>query len=160
MAEPMKRFRGREREKSEYDQKILDVARVARVVAGGRRFRFRVVVAIGNRAGKVGIGVAKGIDVTASVEKAVAKAKKELVFVPLKEGTIPHEVFSKLGSSRIILKPAKTGKGIVAGGVVRVICDLAGIQNITSKMLSSSTNKLNNAKATLEGLKKLKIKRQ
>lgn len=156
MAESMRRPRRKEREKSEYDQKILDVARVTRVVAGGRRFRFRLVVAIGNRAGKVGIGLAKAQDVTTAVEKAVVDAKKKLIQVSVKNGTIPHEVFSKFGAAKVILKPAQRGKGLVAGGVVRVICELAGIENISSKVVSRSTNKLNNALAAIEALKKLK----
>lgn len=156
MPEQIKRSRFREREKSEYDQKVLDVARVTRVVAGGRRFRFRIVVIIGNKKGKVGIGVAKGQDVTAGVEKAVTNAKKNLILVPIVEATIPHEVWAKFGAAKVVLKPAKKGKGLVAGGVVRVICDLAGIENITSKIVSRSTNKLNNATATIEALKKLK----
>ncbi len=156
MAEPFRRSRHREKEKSEYDQKILDVARVTRVVAGGRRFRFRLVVAIGNRTGKIGIGIAKGQDVTTTVEKAVNKAKKNITMISLKDATIPHEVSAKFGSAKVILKPAKKGRGLVAGGVVRVICDLAGIENISSKIVSRSTNKLNNAIATVEALKRLK----
>ena len=152
----MRKFRGREKEKSEYDQKVLDVARVTRVVAGGRRFRFRTVVIIGNRAGKVALGIAKAQDVTTAVEKAVTSAKKNLIIVPIKDTTIPHEVAAKFGASKIILKPAKKGRGLVAGGVVRVICDLVGIENISSKVVSRTTNKLNNARATLEALKKLK----
>jgi small subunit ribosomal protein S5 len=144
-------------EKSEYDQKVLEVARVTRVVAGGRRFRFRIIVAIGNRAGKVGIGIAKAQDVTAGVEKAVVNAKKNLISVPLKEGSISHEVAVKFGAAKVILKPAKRGKGLVAGGVVRVICDLVGITDISSKIVSRSTNKLNNTLATIEALKKLKV---
>lgn len=156
MAEQTRKFRHREKEKSEFDQKVLDVARVTRVVAGGRRFRFRIVVAIGNRKGKVGIGIAKAQDVTTGVEKAVFDAKKNLIQVPIKEGSIPHEVLVKFGAAKILLKPAKRGKGMVAGGVVRVICDLAGIENLSSKVVSRSTNKLNNALATIEALKRLK----
>ena len=156
MAEQTKKFRHREREKSEYDQKVLEVARVTRVVAGGRRFRFRIIVAIGNRAGKVGIGIAKSQDVTAGVEKAVTDAKKNLIMVPLKEGSIPHEVAVKFGAAKVILKPGKKGRGLVAGGVVRAICDLAGITDISSKIVSRSTNKLNNTLATIEALKRLK----
>ena len=159
MAEPTRKFgRRREKEKSEYDQRVLDVARVTRVVAGGRRFRFRTTVVIGNRAGKVALGIDKAQDVTTAVEKAVTGAKKNLIVVPIKNATIPHEVSAKFGASRVILKRAKKGRGLVAGGVVRVICDLAGIENISSKVVSRTTNKLNNAKATLEALKKLKMR--
>ena len=159
MAEPMRKFRGREREKSEYDQKVLDVARVTRVVAGGRRFRFRTAVVIGNRAGKVALGIAKAQDVTTAVEKAVASAKKNLLIVPIKDATIPHEVTAKFGAAKVILKPAKKGRGLVAGGVVRVICDLVGIQNISAKVVSRTTNKINNARATLAAFEKIRMKK-
>lgn len=142
-------------EKPEFDQKLLDVARVARIVAGGRRFSFRTVVAIGNRAGKVGIGVAKGKDVSQAVDKAVHEAKKRLISVPIKGTTISYDVSSKYGAVKILLKPAAKGRGLVAGGVVRIICDLAGIKDISAKIVSRSTNKLNNAKATIEAFKKL-----
>ncbi|TSC53042.1 MAG: small subunit ribosomal protein S5 [Parcubacteria group bacterium LiPW_39] len=143
-------------EKSEFDQKVLDVARVTRVVAGGRRFSFRVTVAVGNRKGKIGVGIAKGIDVSQAVEKAAADAQKNKIIVPLKEGTIPHEVTAKYAAAKVFLKPARQGRGLVAGGALRAICELAGIANISAKILSRSTNKLNNARATIEALKKLK----
>lgn len=145
-----------EREKSEYDQKVLDVARVTRVVAGGRRFSFRAVVVLGNRKGKVGVGIGKGVDVSQAVEKAAADARKNFLIIPLKDGTIPHEVSAKYAAARVMLKPASTGRGLVAGGALRIICDLAGIQNVSSKILSKSTNKLNNARAALDALRKLK----
>jgi small subunit ribosomal protein S5 len=146
------------KERSEFDQKVLDVARVTRVVAGGRRFSFRAVVALGNRKGKIGVGIAKGLDVSQAVEKAAADARKNFLIVPLKEGTIPHEVSAKYGAARIFLKPASTGRGLVVGGAARIICELTGIENISAKILSKSTNKLNNARATLEALKKLKVR--
>jgi len=144
------------KEKSEYDQKLLDVARVTRVVAGGRRFRFRTVVVVGNRKGRVGVGTAKGQDVTSAVEKAANQARKKIISISLKGGTIPYEIQSKFGATKVLLKPASVGRGIVAGGAVRTICELAGIENITSKILSRSKNKLNIAKATLKALEKLK----
>jgi small subunit ribosomal protein S5 len=156
MVKQFRRSRGREKEKSEFDQRVIDVARVARVVAGGRRFSFRATVAIGNRKRKVAVGVAKANDVSRAIEKAVVQAKKDLTEVKIKDTTIPHEVSSKFGAARVMLKPAQKGRGIVAGGVVRVICDLAGISDIVSKVISRSTNKLNNAVATIEALKKLK----
>ncbi len=161
MARPMGRQGGRQRnarEKSEYDQKVLDMARVTRVVAGGRRFSFRATVGLGNKKGKIGVGVGKGLDVSQAVEKAVADAKKNMIVVVLKDGTIPHEIEAKYAAARVFLKPAPKGKGLVAGGAMRIICSLAGIENITAKIISKSTNKLNNARATLEALKKLKIK--
>jgi len=158
MARPMGNQRGRrnEREKSEFDQKVLDMARVTRVVAGGRRFSFRATVGLGNKKGKIGVGIGKGLDVSQAVEKAVADAKKNMMVVVLKEGTIPHEVEAKYAAAKVFLKPAPKGKGLVAGGAIRAICSLAGIENITAKIISKSTNKLNNAQATLEALKKLK----
>ncbi len=148
-------FNNKEQEKREYEQKLLDVARVVRVVAGGRRFRFRAVLIIGDKKGKVGVGVAKGQDVSMAVEKAFADAKKHLIKVPLKEGTIPYIVEAKCDSARILLKPGTRGKGIVAGGAVRVVCDLAGIRDISGKILGRTRNALNNARATIKALENL-----
>ena len=151
-----RRSGGRERERSEYDRKLLDVRRVARVVAGGRRFSFRTTVVIGNRKGKVGVGVAKGPDVSVATEKAVARAKKSLIVVPITPaGSIAHEVHAKFSAARVLLRPRPAGSGIVAGGSVRAVVELAGITNISSKILSRTPNKLTNAMATLEALKEL-----
>ena len=147
-----------EREKSEYDQKVLEVARVTRVVAGGRRFSFRATVAGGNRKGKIGVGTAKGLDFSQSVDKAVADARKNMMILPIKDGTIPHEVEAKYAAAKVFLKPAPKGRGLVAGGAVRVICDLAGIENICAKILSKSTNKLNNARATMAAFASIKTR--
>lgn len=147
-----------EKPKEEFESKLLDLARVVRVAAGGRRFRFRAVVIIGDKAGKVGLGVAKGLDVAQAVEKATRLAKKNLMTVAIAEETIPHQVEAKFSSARVLLKPQRKGRGLVAGGTVRVICTLAGIKNISSKILGRTGNKLNNAKATIEALKKLKMK--
>ncbi len=146
----------KEKKKEEYESKLLDLARVVRVAAGGRRFRFRAVVVAGNKEGKVGVGVAKGQDVAQAVEKATRLAKKNLIEVPIVEDTIPHEVISKFGPAKVLLKPQRKGRGLVAGGTVRVICQLAGIKNISSKILGRTGNKLNNARATILALKKLK----
>jgi len=159
MARPMGRQGGRQRnekEKSEYDQKVLDVARVTRVVAGGRRFSFRATVAVGNRKGKIGVGTGKGLDFSQSVEKAVADARKNMMILPIKDGTIPHEVQAKYAAAKVFMKPASKGNGLVAGGSVRVICELAGVENICAKILSKSTNKLNNARATMLAFSKIK----
>ncbi len=145
-----------EKPKDEFESKLLDLARVVRVSAGGRRFRFRAVMVVGNKKGKVGVGVAKGLDVAQAVEKATRLAKKNLVEVPIIEDTIPHEILSKFGAAKVILKPQRKGRGLVAGGTVRVIASLAGIKNISSKILGRTSNKLNNAQATIEALKKLK----
>jgi len=110
----------------------------------------------GNKEGKVGVGVAKGRDVAQAVEKATRLAKKNLIEIPIILNTIPHEVFAKFGPAKVILKPQRMGRGLVAGGTVRVICTLAGIKNVSSKILGRTGNKLNNALATIEALKKLK----
>ena len=157
-----KQFKGnrpQERQKApgDYEQKVLDVSRVARVTAGGRRFSFRVTVVIGDRAGKVGLGVKKGKDVQLAIAKADRNARKDMITVPVNDkGTIPYEVYGKFGSSVIFLKPARDGSGIKAGGAVRAVCDLAGYRNIGGKILSRSGNKMNIAKATLEALKSIK----
>jgi small subunit ribosomal protein S5 len=139
----------------EFEQRIVDLARVTRVMAGGKRMRFRACVALGNKKGKIGIGIAKGADVTFAVTKAVNKAKKKLIDVPIINDTIPHEIYQKLGAAKIVFKPARKGRGVIAGGVVRIILELAGIRNITSKILGTN-NKVNNAKCVIEALNKLK----
>lgn len=151
------RFR-KPKPKSEYDSKLLDLARITRVTAGGKQLRFRAVIVVGNRKGKVGIGVAKGRDVQQGVEKATRLAKKDIIEVPSLGDTIPHEIIAKSGPARVLLRPQRKGRGLVAGGVVRTICQLAGIKDISSKLLSRSRNKLNIARATIKALKSLKVK--
>ncbi len=140
----------------EYEQKLLDVARVVRVVAGGRRFRFRAVMVIGDRKGKVGVGVAKGQDISIAIEKAVAHAKKNMIKVSLVDGTIPHQIEAKYSTAKVFLKPGIKGRGIVAGGAIRVVSDLAGIENLSAKTIGKTKNKLNNARATIKALGNLK----
>ncbi len=154
MARNNKKFRKR-RAKPEYDQKLLDLARVTRVVKGGRRFRFRATLVIGNRRGKVGVGVGKGADVSDSIKKAFSNAKKNLIEVRIYKNTIPHDILIKKGSAKVLLKPALEGRGIVAGGAVRAVVDFAGIKDVVSKSLGTA-NKLNVARATIEALKQLK----
>ena len=126
-------------------------------MAGGRRFSFRATVVIGNRKGKVGVGVAKGPDVTAATEKAAYRARKNLIIVPVTpNGSIAHEVRAKFSAARVLLRPRPAGSGIVAGGAVRAVVELAGISNVSSKILSRTPNKLTNAMATMEALKQLK----
>lgn len=138
------------------EQSLLEIRRVARVVAGGKRFRFRAVVVVGDRHGKVGVGSAKGVDVSGAVDKAAEKAKKKLTSVRIVKGTIPHEIKMKYGSAKILLKPAVSGRGIIAGGAVRAVCSLAGIADVIGKILGSS-NKLNNARATIKALGSFKF---
>lgn len=154
-----KRFqRNRKEPKSEFDSKLLALDRVTRVTGGGKKLRFRACVIIGNRKGKVGMGVAKGKDVSQAMQKAEKIAEKNIIEVPLIEDSIPHETEAKFEASRVLLRPQRSGRGIIAGGPVRVICDLVGIKNISAKILSRSKNKINNAMATIEALKKLKVK--
>ncbi len=147
---------GRDEHKDEFEQRILEIARVTRVMAGGKRMNFRACVAIGDRKGSVGIGLGKGADVTMAVNKAVNRAKKEMVKVPVVNETIPHVVRQKLGAAIIVFKPAKKGRGVIAGGVTRAILELAGINNVTSKVLGTN-NKINNARCTLAALASLRI---
>ena len=138
---------------SEFESRTLAVDRVSRMVAGGRRFRFRALVAIGNRNGVVGIGTGKGLEVAKAVEKATRRAHASRFSVPRRKGTIPRDILVKSGTARILMRPASPGHGIVAGSVVRALCELAGITDISAKILSRSTNNLSNARATVEGLR-------
>lgn len=147
------RNRGEEVEK-QFDERVINVDRVARVVKGGRRFRFRALVVVGDKKGRIGLGIAKGADVTTAVTKAVDVAKKHMVEVVTYKGSIPHEVQAKVGGSNILIKPASAGTGLIAGGVVRTVLEVAGISNALSKSLGS-TNKVNTAYATLDALKQL-----
>lgn len=143
------------RPKAEFEQQMLDLARVTRVVKGGRRFRFRATIVIGNRKGKVGVGVAKGADVSQAIQKATADAKKNMITVSLDGNTISHEVLYKYGSARVLLKPTTEGRGVIAGGAMRAVVDLVGIRDVVAKSQGCS-NKLNVARATIAALKKLK----
>lgn len=146
------------REKPEFDQKLLNLARVTRVVKGGRRFRFRATLVIGNRRGKVGVGVAKGSDVSDAIKKAYNNAKKNMITVELVNGTLTHDVAAKLGSAKVLLKPATEGQGVIAGGAVRAVVDLLGVKDVVSKSLGAS-NALNVARVTIKALAKLKAPR-
>lgn len=141
-------------QKDEFDKKVLQVDRISRTVKGGKRIRFRALVITGNRAGKVGMGVGKATEVVEAVEKANRSARKSLFDVPIVKGTIPHQIEVFLGSAHILLKPARQGTSIVAGGTIRTICDLAGIKNVVGKILGTA-NKINNSKATFEAFKRL-----
>lgn len=140
---------------SQYDERMVHIDRVARVVKGGRRFRFRALVVVGDRKGSVGVGVSKGQDVTTAVTKATEVAKKNLVKIALYKDTIPHEAEGRVSGSHILLKPASAGTGLIAGGVVRTVLEVAGIKNALSKSLGSS-NKINTAYATVKTLMSIK----
>jgi small subunit ribosomal protein S5 len=143
--------------KSEFKERVLDMRRVTRVVAGGKRFRFRCTLVLGDEKGRVGIGVAKGLDVQQAIAKAKADAKKNMMTVNLKYGrTIAHEVMAKYSAAKVLVKPAAQGHGLRAGGAVRFVLAFAGIKDATSKILGRTPNKLTNALATIEALKKLK----
>lgn len=139
------------REEKQFDERVVSIDRVARVVKGGRRFRFRALVIVGDRKGMVGAGTAKGADVTAAVAKATEKAKKQMIKAPVEKGTISHEQEAKFSGAHILLKPAAPGTGLIAGGVVRVVLEVGGVKDVLSKSLGSS-NKINLAFATLEAL--------
>lgn len=147
----------RERPDDGFEQRIVELSRVTRVMAGGKRMRFRALVVLGNKQGKVGAGLAKGADVSLAVSKATAKARRNLITVPLKNDTIPHELSIKYKSADVLLKPAPKGTGIIAGGPVRSVLELAGVPNIVSKILGSS-NKVNNVRAVLKAFTQLKLK--
>ena len=138
-------------EEKQFDERVIHIDRVARVVSGGRRFRFRALVVIGDHKGKVAMGIAKGADVTTAVSKAVETAKKNFHTVVILKGTLPHESIAKVGGANILLMPAAPGTGLIAGGTVRTVLEVAGISNVLSKSLGSS-NKINVAYATLKAL--------
>lgn len=141
------------REVKEFDEEVIQIDRVVRVVKGGRRLRFRATVAIGNRRGQVGVGIGKSNEVTGAIQKAISKAKKSLVTVPIYNGTIPHDLKFKFKSCRMIVMPAAPGTGIIAGGPIRKIAYLAGIKNILSKS-TGSNNRVNMAQAAIEAFRK------
>ncbi|MBU1038786.1 30S ribosomal protein S5 [Patescibacteria group bacterium] len=146
----------RDRVEDEFDQRIVELSRVTRVMAGGKRMRFRALVVVGDRKGKVGAGLAKGADVSLAISKATTKAKRDLISVPLRGETLPHETTIKYKSAKVLLRPAKVGTGIIAGGPVRIVLELAGVPNVVSKILGSA-NKINNVRAVLAAFSRMKI---
>lgn len=145
----------RPQEPQEFDQKLVEIRRVTRVMAGGKRMRFRALIVLGDRKGRVAYGIGKGPDVTLAVQKAVTKAKARMVHVPMVNDTIPHDTIAEFGGARVLLKPAPRGTGVKAGGPVRSVLDLAGVQNVVAKMLGSKS-KMNNVKAVIDELGALK----
>lgn len=140
-----------DRPKDDFEQKVLDLARVTRVMAGGKRMKFRATIVVGDKKGKVGLGIAKGLDVSMAISKAVAKARKNLIEVPIIDGTIPHQVHISDHSAKLMLRPARSGSGVKAGGVMRIVFELAGVKDVVAKILGTN-NKVNNAKATIKAL--------
>lgn len=141
-------------EPKQFEELVINIDRVSRVVKGGRRFRFKALVVVGDHKTKIGVGVAKGADVQAAIAKATDVAKKNMIVIPIVNETIPHESEVKFSGARVLLKPASPGTGIIAGGVVRSIIGVTGINNLLSKSLNS-TNKVNIAYATIEALRSL-----
>lgn len=138
-------------EEKQFDERVVYVNRVARVVKGGRRFRFQALVVAGDHKGRVGLGIAKGADVSAAVNKATDVAKKNMIKVPLHNATLTHEVQAKVGGANILVMPAAPGTGLIAGGVVRTVLEVVGVENALSKSLGSS-NRINTAYATIAAL--------
>jgi small subunit ribosomal protein S5 len=142
----------RKREPQEFEQQIVDLARVTRVTKGGKQLSFRATLVIGDKKGRVGYGTEKGKDVQIAVEKALRQAKKNLITVPIVNGTIPHEVLAKFKAGKVLLKPAPKGSGIIAGSSIRTVLELAGVPNASAKMLGKTNNKITNVKAVFEAL--------
>jgi len=138
-----------------FEEEVVAINRVTKVVKGGRRFRFAALVVVGNKQGRVGFGTGKASEVPEAIKKAVENAKRSLIDVPLKDSTIPHEVLGVFGGGRIVMRPASAGTGIIAGGAARVIFDLAGIHDVLSKSLGSKTA-INVVRATFQGLESLR----
>lgn len=138
----------------EFEEKVISIDRVARVVKGGRRFRFRATVVIGDGKGRVGLGIGKGGEVMTAIAKAVARARRNMITIPLKNGTIPHEVNVRFSGAQIMIKPASAGTGVIAGGAVRSVVEAAGIHDLLTKSFGS-TNKVNNAYAAIMALSQL-----
>jgi len=150
---------GRQRENSEFQDRVVEIRRVSKVVKGGRRFNFSALVVVGDGKGRVGVGLGKANTVPAAISKGQDRAKATMFQVPMRNTTIPHEVLGKFESSEVMLKPASEGTGVIAGGGVRAVMELAGVRDVLTKALGSTTS-VNLVRATVEGLKSLRTKAQ
>ncbi len=148
-------FKEQEQEKDLFEDRVVSINRVSKVVKGGRRIRFSALVVVGDKNGSVGFGLGKAQEVPDAIKKAIQNARRSLIKVPIEKGTIPHEVTGKFGAGRVFLRPASEGTGVIAGGAVRTVCELAGIENILSKSLGSKTP-VNVVRATFQGLESLR----
>lgn len=151
-------MRGRDRfpqEPREFEEKVVQIKRVSKKTKGGNKIGFTALVVVGNKKGKVGLGLGKAGDVSSAVKKANIFAQKHLIDVPMKGTTVPHEVYIKLGAARLLIKPAPPGSGVIAGGAVRAVAEAAGIKDVVGKILGTS-NKANNVYATFEAMKRLR----
>ena len=147
--------RQREEKDSEWQEKVVQIRRVTKVVKGGKKMSFRIIVAVGNQKGQVGIGIGKAAEVIVAIQKAISDAKKNLITVPMVGSTVPHEIVGISDASRVLIKPASKGTGVIAGGAVRSVLELAGIHDVLSKNLGASSP-LNSARATINGLSRLR----
>ncbi len=145
-----------QRPKKEFDEKVIQVNRVSKKTKGGNQIGFSVLMVIGDKKGRVGVGLGKAPDVLSSIKKGVTRAKKNLFTVPMKGSTIPHDIIVKFGAAKVLLKPAPEGSGVIAGGAVRSVMEAAGVKNVSSKVLGTR-NKASNVYATIKALKLLEI---
>lgn len=155
----MARVQRMKREAPEFIEKVLDIARVAKVVKGGRRFSFRAMVVIGDGKGKIGLGCGKSNEVMGAIQKAILDAKRRMVMIPRRGTTIPHQVIGTFKAARVVMRPASEGTGVIAGGTVRAVAECAGITNILSKSLGSDS-KINIARAAISGLTSMRTLEQ
>ena len=154
MTDTFKIRESKPKQQDEFDDRVLEIRRVVRVVKGGKRFSFRAIVVVGDRKGRVGVGTGKGSDVVASIQKGKSSARKNMIHVDLHENrTIPYDIDAKYSAARVRLRPVRKGHGLVAGGAARVVLELVGVKDISAKIIGTTNNKLNNAMATMKALR-------